>query len=186
MAPSHPLPFDDINYRPPPLMLPRLFQLKCCTNQDVECRMIRNGVCTNGFFSALGPTNLEICHAHARDKDCTELYSQTPESDSRSAPPIAVRRGVRRDGRTLAESVAAGTSADGSKQPEGGTQASESADGQPTHRSGSASRGSSVAAHVVPQRATTGESRWTGRRSPPTERSWSCVQWPRAQVWDEG
>ena len=53
-------------------MLPRLFQLKGFTNQEVECKVMRNGVCTNGFFSLLGPTNEEICHAHAREKDCTE------------------------------------------------------------------------------------------------------------------
>jgi hypothetical protein len=37
---------------------------------------MRNGVCMNGFFSALGPTNVEIGHAHAREQDCTEVCSQ--------------------------------------------------------------------------------------------------------------
>src|SRR3972149_6255741 len=110
-------------------MLPRLFQMKGCTNQDVECRMMRNGVCMSGFFSALGPTNVEICHAHAREKDCTGLCSQTLESDPRGTPRIIVRGGERCDGRTLAEFVAAGACVDGTKHPEGGAQAGGSADG---------------------------------------------------------
>ena len=87
----------------------------------------------SGFFSALGPTNVEICHAHAREKDCTELCSQTLESDPRGTARIVVRGGVRRDERTLAEFVATGAWIDGSKQPEGSAQAGGSADGQPTH-----------------------------------------------------
>src|SRR3989304_1921364 len=137
-------------------MLPRLFQMKGCTNQDVECRMMRNGVCMSGFFSALGPTNVEICHAHAREKDCTELCSQALESDPRGTARIVVRGGVRRDERTLAEFVATGAWIDGSKQPEGSAQAGGSADGQPTHCPGSSRRRSNVAARVVPGRATAG------------------------------
>ncbi|MBX9811527.1 MAG: hypothetical protein K2Y16_07950 [Burkholderiales bacterium] len=75
------------------LMFSRLFQLKVCTNQEVECKVMRNGVRMSGFFSALGSTNMEICHAHAREKDCTELCSQPVESDSRGTTRIVVRGG---------------------------------------------------------------------------------------------
>src|SRR6266404_2921589 len=138
-------------------MFPRLFQLKNCTNQEVECKVMRNGVCMSGFFSALGPTNVEICHAHAREKDCTGICSQSIESDPRGTTRIVVRGGERSDGGTLAEFVAAGACVDGSKHPEGGAQAGGSADGQPTHWSGSPSRRSSAAAHAVQGRAATGD-----------------------------
>ena len=62
-----------------------------------------NGVCMNGFFSALEPTNVEICHAHARERDCKGLYSLAVESDSRGKTRIVVRGGERGDGRSLAE-----------------------------------------------------------------------------------
>src|SRR5258706_2297073 len=145
-------------------MFPRLFQLKICTNQEIECKVMRNGVCMNGFFSALGPTNVEICHAHAREKDCTGLCSQTPESDPCGTTRIVVRGGECGDGRTLAEFVAAGASGDGTKHPEGGAQAGGSADGQPTHWTGSPSRRSSAAEHVVPGRGAPGDRGGLGGR----------------------
>src|SRR5688572_30616970 len=111
----------------------------------------------SGFFSALGPTNVEICHAHAREKDCRGLCSPTLESDPRGTTRIVVRRGERGDGRALAESVAVGACIDGSKHPEGGAQAGGPADGQQTHWSGSPSHRSSAAAHVVPERAAIGD-----------------------------
>src|SRR4029450_13197747 len=87
------------------LMFPRLFLLQGCTNQELERKVMRNGVCMTGLFSALGPTNVEISHAHARDKDCTGLYSEAVESDSCGTPPVAVRSGKRGDGRRASELV---------------------------------------------------------------------------------
>lgn len=48
-------------------MFPRFCLLEGCTNQEVERKVMRNGVCMSDFFSALGPTNVEIVmHTHAR------------------------------------------------------------------------------------------------------------------------
>src|SRR6185312_4730076 len=118
---------------------------------------MRNGVCMNGFFSALGPTNVEIGHAHAREQDCTEVCSQPVESDPRGTTRIVVCGGERGDGWTHVEFVAAGAWVDGSKHAEGSAQAGGSAVGQCTHWSGSPSGRSSAAAHVVSGRAATGD-----------------------------
>jgi hypothetical protein len=168
------------------LMFPRVFELKICTNQEIGCSVMRNGVCMSGFFSTLGPTNLENCHAHAREKDCTGLCSQAAGSDSRRTSRFAVHGGERGDERTLAQFVATCACADESKQSEGGAQAGGSADGQSPHCSGSPSRRRSAAAHVVSGRPATGESRWTGRKSLPAEYSWNCGRSLHAQAWDAG
>src|SRR6185295_17225718 len=111
----------------------------------------------NSFFSVLGPTNVEIDHAHARENDCTEVCSQAVESDSRGTTRIVVRCSERGDGRTPAEFVATGTWVDWAKHSESGAQTCRSADGQRTHWPGSASDRGGVAAHVVPGRAARGD-----------------------------
>src|SRR3974377_2416063 len=104
-------------------MFPRLFELKSCTNQAGGCNVNRNGVCMNGFFSALGPTNMEICHAHARGENCTAFCSQTLGPDPRGATRVVVCGGERSDGWTSAVFVAVGAWVDGARQPEGCAQA---------------------------------------------------------------
>src|SRR5215813_7941841 len=67
----------------------------------VERKVMRNGACMTGFFSSLGPTKGEICHAHARTKDCTGFHRKAAEFDSCGTPPIVVRIGHRGDGRRV-------------------------------------------------------------------------------------